>query len=277
MLASNPSGISGTLWRMASPFVGLTRRGRALRQWSRLRKRNNITEQPANSNCDKRKYGIRWLQDKCAGSGTWLRNQPWCGCFVFIGLWRAKVKGISYRQASVALIEQDARAGRGPFTRWREPSEWRRVLRGDAVVLFGYGVHVEGVRGFRKIAGRVYVITEGGNTSPQGGGGSQSNGGGAYKRIRPLSDVRGFAIVRYRSRRNRVAEGFDRLRTRTTRITGPELATLEQEQSEDRTASDALLYDGLSRSGGNPFLARALFALGWGDGEQAVPEGERGA
>ena len=72
------------------------------------------------------------------------------------------MKNLSSRLASVLFIEQDAKTGRGPFTRWLQPSQFRRVLRGSLVVLFGSGVHVELVRAFKKINGRWYVITEGG-------------------------------------------------------------------------------------------------------------------
>jgi hypothetical protein len=40
----------------------------------------------------------------------------------------------------VALIEDDARARRGPFRGWTTST--KGVLRGDLVVLFGRGVHV---------------------------------------------------------------------------------------------------------------------------------------
>jgi hypothetical protein len=51
-----------------------------------------ITESPADSNCDSRSDGIRTSQDGCA-NGTWLRYQPWCGCWAWSGLYAAgKVK-----------------------------------------------------------------------------------------------------------------------------------------------------------------------------------------
>jgi len=180
----------------------MTPRGKALRH---LKKHRGITEQPANSNTDNRptrengqpgKRGIREAQHRCANGGTWLVGTPWCGEWARWALERAGVQGLSSRLASVALIEDDARAGRGPFFDWRAPSEWRRVMRGVLVVLFGRGVHVEVVRSFKKVSGSVVVVTEGGNTS-SGSGGDQSNGGGAYRRERPLSSVHGFARVNY--------------------------------------------------------------------------------
>jgi hypothetical protein len=103
---------------------------------------------------------------------------------------------VSYRLASVAFIEDDARAGRAPFRDWLAPAGWKGVLRGDLVVWFGRGVHVEMVRGFKQSGGQVYVLSDGGNTS-SGTGGSESNGGGSYRRVRPLSQVHGFARVNY--------------------------------------------------------------------------------
>jgi hypothetical protein len=61
------------------------------------------------------------------------------------------------------------------------------------VVLFGRGVHVEMVESVHP----GYVKTIGGNTGPPSGSGSQSNGGGVFRRSRPLSQCRGFALVRY--------------------------------------------------------------------------------
>jgi hypothetical protein len=66
------------------------------------------------------------------------------------------------------------------------------VKVGDLVIIGGYGVHVETVRGFSGSN----TLTWGGNTSP-GSSGSQSNGGGAYQRTRYPSEVRGYARVRY--------------------------------------------------------------------------------
>lgn len=165
----------------------LTPRGKALR-WAT--KHRGITEQPAGSNRDNRKDGIRKAQVDCAGGGSWLIGQPWCGVWCFNALQAAGVRGISSRQASVALIEDDAKKRRGPFAGWtRDPG---KVLRGDLVVLFGRGVHVGLVR--EVDAKRGIVICDEGNTS-SGSAGSQDNGGGAYRRVRPLSAVHGFARV----------------------------------------------------------------------------------
>lgn len=192
--------------------MALTPRGKTLRHLSTHR---GLTERPAGSNTDDRKWGIRRAQLNCAGGGTWLVGTPWCGEWAFWALQHGGVQGVSFRQASVALIEDDAKAGRRPFFDWRVPAEWKSVLRGDLVVLFGRGVHVETVRSFKKVQGRVFVVTDGGNTS-SGNAGSQSNGGGSYRRTRPLSDVYGFARVDYPGGAVRTA--VDRFAMRATAV-----------------------------------------------------------
>jgi hypothetical protein len=148
-----------------------------------------ITESPANSNCDSRSDGIRTSQDGCA-NGTWLRNQPWCGCWAWSGLYAAgKVKKGDSWLASVASIEDYARAGRGPFKGWT--TDGSKAGKGDLVVLFGRGVHVGTVREITSSTCRTWE----GNTSSASGG-SQSNGGGSYKRDRSRSgEVYGYALV----------------------------------------------------------------------------------
>lgn len=164
----------------------LTPRGKALR-W--LTNHRGITEQPPGSNTDNREDGIRAAQLRI---GTWVVGAPWCGTWCFSALQAAGVKQLTGRMASVAMIEDDARAKRHCYRGWTR--DHRQVLRGDLVVLFGRGVHVEVVR--KVIAWRGYVLTDGGNTSP-GASGSQANGGGAFMRKRPLSTVHGFALIDY--------------------------------------------------------------------------------
>ena len=149
-----------------------------------------ITENPANSNCDSRSDGIRTSQDGCA-NGTWLRNQPWCGCWAWSGLYAAgKVnKGESWL-ASVASIEDYAKAGKGPFKGWT--TDGSKAKKGDLVILFGRGQHVGTVRSIDSN----YAYTWEGNTS-SGSSGSQSNGGGSYKRSRSRSsETYGYALVK---------------------------------------------------------------------------------
>ena len=149
-----------------------------------------ITESPPNSNCDSRSDGIRTSQDGCA-NGTWLRYQPWCGCWAWSGLYAAgKVsKGDSW-MASVASIEDYARDGRGPFKGWT--TDGSKAKKGDLVVLFGRGQHVGTIRS----VDANYAYTWEGNTS-SGSSGSQSNGGGSYKRSRSrLSETYGYALVK---------------------------------------------------------------------------------
>lgn len=155
-----------------------------------LARREGYTEQPAGSNCDTRSDGIRTAQDHCAGGGTWLRNQPWCGCWCYYALEAAGVKRLDSHMASVASIEDCARAGSKCYRGWT--TDRSKVTKGDLVVVGGYGVHVETVRGFSGSN----TLTYGGNTSP-GSSGSQSNGGGAFARTRYPSEVRGYALVDY--------------------------------------------------------------------------------
>jgi hypothetical protein len=170
--------------------MALTVRGKDQRWLSTHR---GIDERPAGSNRDDRPDGITAAQQRL---GAWLVGLAWCGTWAANGLLAAGVKGVGYRLASVAFIEDDAKAGRMPFRDWLPPSRFKWVLRGDLVILFGRGVHVETVRAFRKVAGEWWVRTDGGNTS-SGTSGSQSNGGGSYPRWRPLSQVYGFARVDY--------------------------------------------------------------------------------
>jgi hypothetical protein len=153
-------------------------------------KREGYTENPANSNCDSRPDGIRTAQDKTAQGSTWLRNEPWCGCWCYYALDAAGVTGMNSWMASVASIEDRAKQKLSPFVGWT--TDRSLVKLGDLVIIGGYGVHVETVRGFSGSN----TLTWGGNTSP-GSSGSQSNGGGAYQRTRYPSEVRGYARVRY--------------------------------------------------------------------------------
>jgi Putative peptidoglycan binding domain len=149
-----------------------------------------ITESPPDSNCDSRSDGIRTSQDGCA-NGTWLRYQPWCGCWAWSGLYHAGLvkKGDSW-MASVASIEDYAKAKKGPFRGWT--TDGSQAKKGDLVILFGRGQHVGTVRSIDSN----YAYTWEGNTS-SGSGGSQSNGGGSYKRSRSRhGETYGYALVR---------------------------------------------------------------------------------
>jgi hypothetical protein len=155
-----------------------------------LERRLGYTESPSGSNCDSRSDGIRTSQDHCAGGGTWLRYQPWCGCWCYYALESAGVKRLDSHMASVASIEDYARQGAKCYRGWT--TDRSKVAPGDLVVVGGYGVHVETVRGFSGSN----TLTYGGNTSP-GSSGSQSNGGGAFSRTRYPSEVRGYALIDY--------------------------------------------------------------------------------
>jgi len=154
-----------------------------------LAARNGFTENPSGSNFDSRTNGIHKAQDVTAGGAHWLDKTAWCGEWCGYALDSAGIK-IDSDIASVAAIEEEARAGIAPFRGWT--TDRSKVQKGDLVIVGGYGVHVETVRGFSGST----TLTYGGNTSP-GSGGSQSNGGGAYSRSRYPSEVRGYALVRY--------------------------------------------------------------------------------
>lgn len=170
----------------------LTPRGRSLRWHTN---HVGITEDPPGSNSDHRKDGIRAAQMKVARGATYLVGAPWCGVWAAMGALAGGVK-IPYpeRWASVAFIEDDARARRNGFRGWTTST--KGVLRGDLAVMFGRGVHVETVRFIflRKSKRFGLMLTNGGNTS-SGNAGSQDNGGGAFRRVRRVSDAHGFALV----------------------------------------------------------------------------------
>lgn len=174
----------------------LTSRGRALRWMTNHR---YLTEDPAGSNRDNRRDGITAAQKRL---GDWLVGLAWCGVWVCNAALAAGVKiAKPYRWASVAAIEADAKAKVNGFRGWiarpaRFGRHWRNVYRGDAVVMFGPGVHVEMIRDCSwRCRARGFIRTEGGNTSPEGGTGSQSNGGGSYPRRRSIADIHGVALI----------------------------------------------------------------------------------
>lgn len=146
------------------------------------------TEQTGNNDGPKI---LKWQRHTARGA-TYLDRAPYCG----IGCENAAAEGgfeTSSRWAAVGYIEDDAKAGRNGFDRWTtNPSS---IKKGEAflVVLFGYGVHVEWGRRVNRVL-RI-VRTVGFNTSP-GTSGSQNNGGGVWKRNRPFSQVRGYAILK---------------------------------------------------------------------------------
>jgi hypothetical protein len=154
-----------------------------------MQARLGYTEQPANSNCDNRSDGIRTSQDHCAGGGTWLRYQPWCGCWCYYALETAGVAKLDSSLASVSQIQQYARSASKCYRGWT--TDRSKVKPGDLVTMGG-AAHVEMVRGFDGST----TLTYGGNTS-SGTSGSQSNGGGAYARSRYPSEVDGYALIRY--------------------------------------------------------------------------------
>ncbi len=155
-------------------------RGKAV-GWAKARV--GIVENPPGSNGNPANIS-RWQASLGFG------RVPWCGIACAKALQAAGVRGVTSRLASVALVEDDARAGRLPFRGWSSGSG---VMRGDMVVIGGRGVHVELVVA-RHDDGSCSTI--GGNTS-FGPGGSQSNGGAMAARRRSPSEIRGYALVRY--------------------------------------------------------------------------------
>lgn len=170
--------------KTSGPFV-TGPRAKAIARWNR---KLGLTEQPAASN---RGPGITEMQRRL---GAWLVGLAWCGVYVADGLLAAGVP-VTARMASVALIEDDARAGRYGLKRWIATNfrQGHGITPGDVAVLFGRGVHTEGIIEVHEWG----LVTDGGNTSPEGGAGSQSNGGGSYRRNRRWGSVYGVAVPAY--------------------------------------------------------------------------------
>jgi hypothetical protein len=186
----------------------LTARGEALHFASTHRgireTRPNFDNRP---NARDPRWGIAKAQYYTAGGAHWLDGTPWCGEWLDLIFRHAKVQNLSSRLASVALIEDDARRGHGPFTHWLEPSEWKHAERGDAVVMFGRGIHVELLRQFVHRSDGTYAVNDGGNTSPPGG--NQSEGIGTFRKFRPIHQIHGIAHVDYGRLGPGLVQGFD--------------------------------------------------------------------
>jgi len=117
---------------------------------------------------------------------------PWCGIFCGNALLKAGVAGVTSRIASVGAIQEDAEHRRGCFSGWSSTAHG--ALRGDLVVLFGFGVHVELID---RVNGDGSVETTGGNTSPAPGSGSEFAGGCVARRHRDAWVIHGVAHVHY--------------------------------------------------------------------------------
>jgi hypothetical protein len=136
----------------------------------------------------------RWLAD----NGTWLDGQPYCGIgCANAAIRHSHVNGVTqkFRWASVANIEDDARARRNGFTGWS--SGPAPASPGDLVVLYGRGVHVEIITSV--VSGGYETV--GFNTS-NGLAENQAEGDGVFYRRgptkRPNSIVHGVAHVNYK-------------------------------------------------------------------------------
>ena len=167
--------------------MALSRPRRNVLVWANAQWADRVKERPAGSN---RGPQVTAWQIDIAGGGHWLEGQPWCGVFAGEALKRGGVK-ITARIASVALIEDDAKAG---INGMQEIVPVHRAMPGDLAIMFGRGVHVELVDRPHKRLG--YFTNIGGNTSYEGAMGSQSNGGCVAKRHRPISDI--YCVVRPR-------------------------------------------------------------------------------
>lgn len=121
-----------------------------------------------------------------------FRAAPWCGLYLGNELLAGGVKGVTSRIASVGAIQQDAEAHRGPFFGYTAGFAAHAQI-GDAVVLFGFGIHVELI--VEVLAGGYRTV--GGNTSATAGSGNQSDGGCVAEHIRSVGEVHGVAHVRY--------------------------------------------------------------------------------
>jgi hypothetical protein len=107
-------------------------------------------------------------------------GQAWCGIFTGVVLREAGVSGINARIASVTAIEQDARAGTGPFRGWTSPQNARA---GDLLVTI-QGQHV----GFiERVDSNGTIHTIEGNTG----------NGTVARRTHAPGSVYGVAQVRY--------------------------------------------------------------------------------
>ena len=146
---------------------------------SHMEKRLGYTEQPANSNCDSRPDGIRTAQDHTRRRRHLAPQRALVRLLVLLR--PRNRRGREDRLApGVGRVDRGCARGKAKCYRgWT--TDRSKVKKGDLVVIGGYGVHVEMVRGFSGSN----TLTYGGNTSP-GSSGSQSNGGGAYERTRKL-------------------------------------------------------------------------------------------
>lgn len=120
-----------------------------------------------------------------------FRGAPWCGLLLGNELLAAGVKGVTSRIASVSAIEDDARTHRGCFFGYT-PGFGAHAQRGDAVILFGLGIHVGLI--IEVVAGGYRTVE--GNTSATKAG-NQSAGGCVAEHIRSASEVHGVAHIRY--------------------------------------------------------------------------------
>lgn len=118
----------------------------------------------------------------------------WCG--ISAGYHAKKFGGVDELRsdvASVAAIENHAKAGHAPYGHWT--GDVRSVLPGSLVVIGGYGVHVCMKVDDHPVPSMGIKTVEG-NTSFSNAG-SQSNGGCIAARVRGPAVTRGSAAMNY--------------------------------------------------------------------------------
>ena len=110
-----------------------------------LKRRVGYTEQPANSNCDSRvgrdPHGAGPLRRRDAGCAT----SPGAAAGASTRSRAAGFRGSTRTSRASAQIEDFARAGQKCYRGWT--TDRSKVKPGDLVIIGGYGVHVETVRG----------------------------------------------------------------------------------------------------------------------------------
>lgn len=117
---------------------------------------------------------------------------PWCGISEgYHAVKFGQIEGLRSDVASVAAIENHAKAHHAPYGRWSE--DISGLLPGSFLVIGGFGVHT-GMKVDDAAGGGAKTVE--GNTS-FGPGGSQANGGCIAARVRSNAEIRGGAAMHY--------------------------------------------------------------------------------
>jgi hypothetical protein len=141
-------------------------------------------ERPAGSNGG----GIITVMQTYWGFG----RVPWCGISEGYHAVRfGGMQGLRSDVASVAAIENHARAKHSPYGHWQD--DIRSLLPASFLVIGGFGVHT-GMKVDDAPLGGAKTVE--GNTS-FGPGGNQANGGCIAARVRSNAEIRGGAAMNY--------------------------------------------------------------------------------